>query len=260
MPLLEGQTIAEVGDALDGDLLGEAPAEAAATARQGSGRGVRPSRARPTARSTCRSATSPPTEYAWQLLADHVVHGWDLAVAIGADARAGRRRWSTALTGWWASLGGRSTAARAPSPTAVAVPARRARQDRLLASFGRDPAWTPAHDVVRRFGAAWEAWDLDAIMALMADDAVFESTGPAPDGRRVEGAAAIRAEWEAMFRGDAGRRRSPSRRRSSSGDRATARWVFSWTNDDGSAGHVRGADVIRVRDGLVAEKLSYVKG
>jgi hypothetical protein len=45
-----------------------------------------------------------------------------------------------------------------------------------------------------------------------------------------------------------------------SDDRATARWVFSWTNDDGSRGHVRGADVMRVRDGLIAEKLSYVKG
>jgi ketosteroid isomerase-like protein len=45
-----------------------------------------------------------------------------------------------------------------------------------------------------------------------------------------------------------------------SGDRATARWVFAWTNDDGSAGHVRGVDVIRVRDGKIAEKFSYVKG
>ena len=32
-----------------------------------------------------------------------------------------------------------------------------------------------------------------------------------------------------------------------SGDRATARWVFAWTNDDGSRGHVRGADVIPAR-------------
>jgi ketosteroid isomerase-like protein len=39
-------------------------------------------------------------------------------------------------------------------------------------------------DVVRRFGAAWQAWDLEAVMALMSDDAVFESTGPAPDGVR----------------------------------------------------------------------------
>ncbi len=139
------------------------------------------------------------------------------------------------------------------------VPVGAPPQDRLVASFGRDPAWTAVHDVVRRFGAAWEAWDLDAIMALMADDAVFESTGPAPDGVRVEGAAAIRAEWEAMFA--ATRDASFAFEEAFvSGDRATARWRFAWTNEDGSAGHVRGVDVIRVADGKVAEKLSYVKG
>ena len=114
-------------------------------------------------------------------------------------------------------------------------------------------------DVVRRFGAAWEAWDLEAIMALIAPDAVFESTGPAPDGRRIEGAPAIRAEWEGMFR-DTRHASFTFEEAFLSGDRATARWVFAWTNDDGSRGHVRGADVIRVRDGLIAEKLSYVKG
>lgn len=114
-------------------------------------------------------------------------------------------------------------------------------------------------DVVDRFCAAWEGWDLEAVMALMADDAVFESTGPAPDGRRIEGAAAIGGEWAAMFR----ETRDPEFRFEESfvsGDRATARWRFSWTNDDGSRGHVRGADVLRVRDGVVVEKLSYVKG
>jgi len=44
------------------------------------------------------------------------------------------------------------------------------------------------------------------------------------------------------------------------GDRGVLRWRFDWTEDDGSAGHVRGVDVLRLRDGRVAEKLSYVKG
>jgi ketosteroid isomerase-like protein len=114
-------------------------------------------------------------------------------------------------------------------------------------------------DVVGRFGAAWEAWDLDAIMALMSEDAVFESTGPAPDGVRIEGAGAVRAEWEGMFR-DTRDAEFRFEEAFVSGDRATARWRFSWTNDDGTRGHVRGADVMRVRDGLVVEKYSYVKG
>ena len=163
----------------------------------------------------------------------------------------------TALTGWFVEReelyrGAGAVSERPP------VSARNA-QEELLVAFGRDPAWGHAHDVVRRFGAAWEAWDLEAIMALMADDAVFESTGPAPDGRRIEGAAAIRAEWEAMFR-DTKDASFTFEEAFVSGDRATARWVFAWTNDDGLPGHVRGVDVIRVRDGKIAEKLSYVKG
>ena len=39
------------------------------------------------------------------------------------------------------------------------------------------------------------------------------------------------------------------------GDRVVARWRY-----DFGGGHVRGVDVFTVRDGLVAEKLSYVKG
>ena len=132
-----------------------------------------------------------------QLIADHAIHGWDLAVATGGDTAIDDEL-VAALTGWFVERedlyrGAGAVAERPP------VSARNA-QEELLVAFGRDPAWGAAHDVVRRFGAAWEAWDLEAIMALMADDAVFESTGPAPDGRRIEGAAAIRAEWEAMFR------------------------------------------------------------
>jgi hypothetical protein len=38
-------------------------------------------------------------------------------------------------------------------------------------------------------------------------------------------------------------------------DRAMVRWSCSF-----GGGHVRGVDVVRVRDGKVAEILSYVKG
>ena len=45
-----------------------------------------------------------------------------------------------------------------------------------------------------------------------------------------------------------------------SGDRCTVRWIYHWVDAEGKPGHVRGVDVFRVRDGKVAEKLSYVKG
>jgi ketosteroid isomerase-like protein len=96
-------------------------------------------------------------------------------------------------------------------------------------------------------------------MAQMTDDCVFESTGPAPDGHRYEGQAAVREVWQKLF-GDTTDPKFTDEDVFLSGDRACVRWRFSWTNDDGSDGHVRGVDVIRFRDGLVSEKLSYVKG
>ncbi len=117
----------------------------------------------------------------------------------------------------------------------------------------------PNHDVVARFSAAFGSGDVDAIMALMTDDCVFESTGPAPDGQLVEGQAAVRRVWEELFGGTADAR-FEEEESFVSGDRAALRWRYTWTNGDGSPGHVRGVDLLRLRDGKVAEKRSYVKG
>ncbi len=106
---------------------------------------------------------------------------------------------------------------------------------------------------VARFAAAFDAQDVDAVMAAMTDDCVFETTAP-PDGRRHVGRDAVRAAWAAFFRESAGAV-FEAEEQIVSGDRAVVRWRYSW---DG--GHVRGIDVFRVRDGLVAEKASYVKG
>jgi ketosteroid isomerase-like protein len=108
-------------------------------------------------------------------------------------------------------------------------------------------------DLISRFGAAWNDHDLDAALALCTDDVVFESTGPAPDGERAEGKGAVRRAWKQIF--DAGTARFTTEDQFVAGDRVLQTWRYDWGD-----GHVRGVDVMRVRDGLVAEKLSYVKG
>jgi ketosteroid isomerase-like protein len=110
---------------------------------------------------------------------------------------------------------------------------------------------------VERFNEAFNAHDVDAVMAAMTDDCVFDSTSP-PLGERHEGAAAVRAAWEGFFAS------SPTAHFDTeemivTGDRCVACWVYTW-KDDSSEGRVRGVDVIRVRDDKVAEKLAYVKG
>jgi ketosteroid isomerase-like protein len=110
-----------------------------------------------------------------------------------------------------------------------------------------------AQAALAQFSSAFDRADVDAIMALMTDDCVFESTAP-PDGVRYEGQAAVRAAWEQLFASSPGAR-FETEELVVCGDRAMSRWRYEW-----AGGHVRGVDVFRLRDGLVAEKLSYVKG
>ena len=117
---------------------------------------------------------------------------------------------------------------------------------------------TATLDVVNRFNEAFNRHDVDAVMRWMTDDCVFESTSP-PDGQRFVGQAAVRACWEDFFRS------SPTAHFEAeevipAGDRCTVCWLYRWTDADGTARHIRGVDVFRVRDGKVAEKLAYVKG
>jgi ketosteroid isomerase-like protein len=122
-----------------------------------------------------------------------------------------------------------------------------------------DPETDATVAVVRRFLDAFGRHDVDGVMAAMTDDCVFENTWPAPDGERHIGQAAVRRFWERFFR------ETPSAAFETEevfagGARCVVRWRYRWRNADGSAGHVRGVDLLRVRDGKVAEKLSYVKG
>jgi ketosteroid isomerase-like protein len=108
--------------------------------------------------------------------------------------------------------------------------------------------------VIGQFNELFNGHDVDAIMALMTDDCIFDNTSPAPDGERFEGQAAVRGAWERLFAA------SPTAYFEAedifaAGDRAVVRWRYDW-----GSGHVRGVDVFRLRGGKVAEKLSYVKG
>ena len=78
--------------------------------------------------------------------------------------------------------------------------------------------------------------------------------GEPRDGARHVGQDAVRAAWEKLFAA------SPdavftTEEIFAAGDRVVARWRYDY-----GGGHVRGVDLFTVRDGLVAEKLSYVKG
>src|SRR5438876_12202196 len=103
---------------------------------------------------------------------------------------------------------------------------------------------TAVQRVIDDFNDAWGAHDLDAALALVTDDCVFDATGPAPDGVRHEGRDAIRDAWAPIFADRASRFTVEDA--FAAGDRVVQRWRYDWTD-----GHVRGIDVFVVRDGLV---------
>jgi ketosteroid isomerase-like protein len=112
---------------------------------------------------------------------------------------------------------------------------------------------------IEQFHAAFNQHDVDAVMALMTDDCVFENTYPPPDGSRCEGQAAVRAFWNDLFRGSP-HAHFETEEIIAGGERGVLRWTYHWIDQDKQPGHVRGVDIFRVHDGKIAEKFSYVKG
>jgi uncharacterized protein (TIGR03086 family) len=141
VPLFDGQTIAQVGDRFSGDLLGDDPirlclqAIEEATATVG-----RPGALHRTVHLSF--GETPAEEYVWQLFADHLIHAWDLARAIGADERLDPELVEACAT-WFAEREDlyRSAGVIGPRPPTAddADP-----QTALLAAFGREASWSPS--------------------------------------------------------------------------------------------------------------------
>jgi hypothetical protein len=114
-------------------------------------------------------------------------------------------------------------------------------------------------ELVRAFNDALNARDVDGMMRRMTDACVFENTYPAPEGTRYVGQAAVRAFWEKFFR-DANEPRIEIKEIFACASRCVMRWRYAWTNASGESGYVHGVDIYKIEKGLIAEKLSYVKG
>jgi steroid delta-isomerase-like uncharacterized protein len=109
------------------------------------------------------------------------------------------------------------------------------------------------------FAEAFNRHDLDAIMAMMTDDCVFDaSSGAERFGTRHSGAAAVRAAFAAVFAA-ATDSRWESARHFVSGDRGLSEWIYRGTRADGKRIEVAGCDVFTFRDGRIAVKNSFRK-
>jgi uncharacterized protein (TIGR03086 family) len=132
--LLAGRTVAEVGDAFEGDLLGDDPvkafdASAAAALSSAADEAVL------TRTVHLSFGDVPGEEYLNQVFADALVHGWDLARAIGADDRLDPEL-VEACAAWFA---GREELYRSSGSIGPRLPVGpdAGPQARLLAGWGR---------------------------------------------------------------------------------------------------------------------------
>ena len=134
--LVRGATIEEVGDRLDGDLLGADPREAALDAAARAERAV--AETLPGHGKVHLSyGDEDIDEYVAQLAADHLIHGWDLAAATGGETDLDPEL-VTEVAAWFADREElyRAAGMVGPRSETTADP-----QSRLLSAFGRDPRW-----------------------------------------------------------------------------------------------------------------------
>jgi len=142
-PVTGRPNIADVGDSLDGDLLGDDPVSVASHAA----RAAQTSVITPVLRGATVHLSygeEQAAEYVYQLAADHLVHSWDLAVAIGAPVQLDPQVVDGIAT-WFKDREDlyRSAGMIGPRLEGFSDPV-----SVLVGTFGRDPGWT---QTVRRW-------------------------------------------------------------------------------------------------------------
>jgi ketosteroid isomerase-like protein len=153
------------------------------------------------------------------------------------------------LTGGAAALtlAGAPDAERVPTPEVVAAAKRGKRMD--------------IRSTLTELCDAFNAHDLDRIMAQFADDCMLEMPrGPDPWGIRRQGKPAVREALAGRFAGlpdvhygDAEHFVDPA------ADTGISKWTLTGTTRDGVRTEVRGCDFYTFKDGRVIRKDSYWK-
>jgi ketosteroid isomerase-like protein len=109
--------------------------------------------------------------------------------------------------------------------------------------------------------AAFNAHDLDRIMALFADDCVLEMPrGDKPWGSRFEGKADVRAALAMRFAGLPDVHYGDEEHFvDEAAGTGMSKWLLTGTTREGESRKVRGCDFYTFRDGKVIRKDSYWK-
>jgi ketosteroid isomerase-like protein len=114
-------------------------------------------------------------------------------------------------------------------------------------------------DFLVSFCDAFNRHDLDALMAHMTEDCIFDaSAGPEQHGQRYTGRYAVRDGFADVFTNYPDSQWEEGQHWVS-GDRGVSEWVFRGTRLDGTRVEVNGCDLFTFRDGKIAVKNSFRK-
>lgn len=104
------------------------------------------------------------------------------------------------------------------------------------------------------FKDAFNRHDTAGITQLFSEDGVLEDFAPAPNGTVYTGKQAISDYWQDFLRQKTNIRMTIEDI-FGYGERCILRWKLEWGED-----HLRGVDIVTVKDDLICEMLSYAKG
>jgi ketosteroid isomerase-like protein len=113
--------------------------------------------------------------------------------------------------------------------------------------------------VVLAFNEALNRQDVEGMKQLLSDDCVFESADPAPDGAAYDGKEPIAQYWRDFFR-KVPQAQIKIEDAYGFGDQCVKRWRYQGGDADAQTEQMRGVDIVKVKDGLICELFSYVKG
>ena len=113
--------------------------------------------------------------------------------------------------------------------------------------------------VALAFRDAFNRHNVDAMMAILKDDCLFEAHHPAPDGLVINGKDAISSYWHQYFE-NTSQAILDIEEISGFGERCIMRWKLRWMDSHGNHCSLRGVYIIKTENDLVYEILSYAKG
>ena len=109
------------------------------------------------------------------------------------------------------------------------------------------------------YSDAWNAHDIDRIMAYMTEDCVFEpGGGPERYGTRVEGADAVRERFIEVWT-EIPDIRFENGIHFAQGDYGCSEWTIVGTRTNGVKIEIDGCDLFTFENGKIASKRSYIK-